>query len=188
MNEEENLIVNQEKEDVVTGATQENEEVTNNVVEQVEQRPVFTQEQVNDIVRERLNKQEQRLFSRYGIQSRDDLDVIASKANSYDVMVERFDKQKQDLFKLNEELAFLKNNINVDKYDDIRAYFKGKNLNFNNENLVSELATHSEWLAPVIENKKPITTIKTLGIEPSSTPIGLTDAEKVAKLFGLKKI
>ena len=148
---------------------------------------LFSQEQVNNFVRARLDKYEKRLFKHYGVEDRNGLNELFGKAQSYSVMEERLNNQKAENATLREENAFLKNKINPAKYDDVRAYFKGKELEFNEENLINELQSHGEWLS-VEEVAKPQTTIKALGSDPNMNVPKQDEKAVAAKLFGLKKL
>ena len=125
----------------------------------------FTQEQVNEIVRERL----ERTYKGYGANSKEELDAL-------------FESSKKN----GKELAFLKNNVNPSREGDIDAYFKGKGIDFNGENLAKELSTHPEWLNQA-KAEEERTTIKVLGSD-GRTPIPqASEKDEAAKLFGFKK-
>lgn len=109
----------------------------------------FTQEQVNDIVRNRLEKQSNTFYGRYGVGSKEELDELVGKAQSYDVMNEDYQKLNDNFVAMQTENAFLKNNIAPEKYEDIKAYFKGKEKAINDENLKAELESHKEWVRQV---------------------------------------
>lgn len=187
MQEEEKMT--QEQNEAITVDSQDEavqEEESNTDTPEIE---TFTQEQVNEFVRNRLDKYEKRLYKRYGVEDKNGLDDLVGKANSYSVMEEMFNNQAGELANLREQNAFLKNNINPEKYDDIRAYFKGKGLEFNEEALINELSTHNEWLVQKEEENKPkTTTITTLGADAQlSTP--KPDEKSLArKVFGLNNL
>lgn len=188
--ENENLTQGQEQDNTVVVENQENEEVKTEGNEEsnpAESTTTFSQEQVNNFVRSRLEKYEKRLFKRYGVEDRDGLNELFGKAQSYSVMEERYNNQKAENASLKEENAFLKNKINPAKYDDVRAYFKGKELEFNEENLVNELKSHGEWLS-VEEASAPQTTIKAIGTDPQMSIPKKDEKAEAAKLFGLKKL
>lgn len=156
---------NQEQEQVNTST--ENQETT------------FTQEQVNDIVRERLERNRNSIYSRYGVNGKDELDALVGKAQSYDVMNEQYNSMTEELNAIKQENAFLKNDVNLEKKDDILAYFKGKGIELNADTLKQELETHKEW-----ENvNKNTTTIEALSSEESHNT-ELSDKEKVLRMFG----
>lgn len=144
----------------------------------------FTQEQVNDIVRARLERSQARIFNRYGVKNKTELDELIGKAQSYQVMFERYGLMKDENSNLKQELAFLKNNINPERKDDIMAYFKGKEIEFSNDSLVNELATHPEWLNPVQVDDKPKTTFSVLGASDVETE-RVNEKDEMAKYFGL---
>lgn len=181
MQEQENQM---QEQSVDTATTMENDnqpEQENDVNENIDENvKTFNQEQVNDFVRERLNK----FYKRYGVENKQGLDELVGKAQSYNIMEERYNNAMSELSSYKEMNAFLKNNINPDKYDDVRAYFKGKELEFNEENLVNELQNHGEWVN-VVENK-PQTTIKTLGTDNSRQKPIKDEKEIASKMFGLK--
>ena len=145
----------------------------------------FTQEQVNKIMRSRIERDRLSFLKRYGVEDRDGLDSLIGKAQAYDIMKERYEARGTEIAELKEKLAFMTNNINPDREDDIRAYFKGKGLEFNEESLVNELETHPEWRNVVQVDNKPKTTIEVLGVEHRDRNIPETDAEKLRIIFGV---
>lgn len=178
MNDEEKLLDN-EQEEVQDTATETKEDEGSGTPQ------TFTQDQVNDFVRNRLEKYQSRLYNRYGVNDKNELDELVGKSQSYDVMKEKFEATQNELAQFREENSFIKNNINPEKYEDIRAYFKGKGIEFTNENLINELATHNEWLTPKQVSDKPTTTIQAIGnLKQESRKFDEREAAK--KLFGLK--
>lgn len=186
MDENENVA----GEEVVT-ANDQQEEVENNTQtetteeqsktdteEQVEK--TFNQSQVDEFITNRLN----RLYKRYGADDKKQLDEIVGRAQSYEMMKEQYEGLENENKQLKEKIAFLENSINPERYDDVRAYFKGKELEFNNDSLVNELNSHPEWRA-VAKSDKPQTTITKLSAD-RGTAIQDTETEyqKAMKLFG----
>lgn len=177
--EQENVGLN-----VDTTATDVSNETENNV-ESAETQKGFTQEQVNEIIKERLERANNSLYKRYGVADKNGLDTLIQKANSYDLMAEQYNGLENERNSLMEKLTFIENNVNPDRYDDVRAYFKGKGLNFDKNNLVSEIATHPEWLNQVAKQ----TTISTIGANSGQVPSSEeSEKEIAAKLFGLPKL
>lgn len=172
---------------VVENENNENVEETQAQDVETKEANTFSQDQVNDIVRSRLERYEKKLFSDYGVENRDGLNELIGRAQSYEVMKERYDTQKLENASLKEENAFLRNKVNPNKYDDIRAYYKGKGLDFSEESLINELKTHGEWLS-VAENTAPQTTITALGTDPQMSIPKKDEREVAAKLFGLNKL
>ena len=79
-----------------------------------------------------------------------------------------------------EENSFLKNNVNPDRYDDIRTYFKGKGLDFSNESLLEAIKTHPEWINP-----SNATTIKSLGLEEHKKAPDVSEKQIASKFLGV---
>ena len=57
----------------------------------------FTQSQVNEIMRERIKRTQNSLLNRYGVQSRDELDGMIGKAQSYQIIKEKYEEQGYQL-------------------------------------------------------------------------------------------
>ena len=157
------------------------EEVASNKKEEVSS---FTQNQVNDIVRDRLKRAEEKIYNRYGVNDKNELDSYVGKAQSYDVMKERYNGLKDENYSLKETIAFKNNDVNPNKIDDVRTYFKGKELEFNEDNLKNELLTHPEWKNYDVKAKDNITTIKTFGNEKTEIKSEDEDA-KQKRIFGI---
>lgn len=185
---------NEEK--VTTEPTMQEEQVDNTAIN--EQQVVtenadttsksFTQEQVNDIVRARLERSQARLFNRYGVGDRKGLDELIGKAQAYQVMNERYNGLKNENSNLKQELAFMSNNINPTRKEDIIAHFKGKGMEFSNDNLVSELATHPEWLNPTQKDDVAKTTIRVLGNSVENERQRVNEKDEIAKLLGYSRL
>lgn len=181
-----------QEENVVTATTdveateteQENVEEVEENTEQEETPKTFTQEQVNEMVKARLDRDRKSIYKRYGVEDRSGLDDLIGKAQSYSVMEERYNAIQSEVNSLRESNAFLKNNINPERYDDIRAYFKGKEIPFNEENLKNEIATHSEWVTKSGEEVSPKTTIQSLGRDVPQKQ-SENEKENAMKMFGL---
>ena len=191
MENEEKVLPSQEtpenNNEVLTVDTPKEEESVEEVKAEESKDGTFTQEQLNDIIRARLEKAQQRLFNRYGVTNRDELDSLIGKSQSYDVMKEKYADLETKNYELEKELAFSKNNINLERQEDIMAYFKGKGIDFNNDNLINELSTHPEWLNPVKVEAKPKTTIETLGSDSTTEMPKVSEKDEMAKIFGLSK-
>ena len=145
----------------------------------------FTQEMVDEIVRNRLERDRKATFKRYGVGDRDGLDALIGKSQAYDVMKERYEGIKTENSALREKMALMSNNINPAREGDVRAHFKGKGIEFNETNLVNELATHPEWLNVPKKDDAPKTTITTLGVEHTSVTKHETEEEKQRRIFGV---
>ena len=110
---------------------------------------------INDIVRERLAQDRNARLKKYGYTTEDELDSIVEKGKKYDELKTLNDS----LLKDRENLYFLKARIKDEKIDDVKTYFKGKELDFTLENLIELAKTHPEWLKEEVKGN----TIKTFG-------------------------
>ncbi len=77
---------------------------------------------------------------------------------------------------LREQVAFNEYNIDPERYEDIRIYFKGKGLDLTPENLKAEVESHKEWV-----NK---TNIEKVGADNPQAP-KTNEREEAFKLFGV---
>ena len=189
VNNDENVETPEEKtqeENSATEAEKENpegEEKPN--PDQPEETKTFTQEMVDEIVRNRLERDRKATYKRYGVEDKDGLDALIGKAQAYDEMKSRYDELVKTNASLEEKMAFITNNINPAREEDVRAYFKGKEIEFNETNLINELATHPEWLNVKETNDAPQTTIKTLGVEHTQVNHHESEAERQKRIFGV---
>lgn len=186
------MIDEELQEKVVDTATTEQDEGQVQAEEQLPtakevQAKTFTQEQVNEFVKQRIEKERNSVFKRYGVTNKTELDNLMGKAHSYDVMYERLNKMRNDYNTLNQEYAFNCANINTDKTEDVLAYFKGKGIALNKETLLNEVATHPEWLRVKEVSDKPVTTIERISPQRSEVVME-NEKDKVAKMFNLHKI
>lgn len=142
----------------------------------------FTQEQLNDTIRKRLDEQSKRLCKKYGIVDENGLDEMANKAKSYDELKASYDILAEEVKGLKEQAVLSKNNILADKQDDVRTYFKGKGMDISDESLKELLQTHPEWQPQSVKT----TTIVPLGGDRTE-PRKETDEDVALKMFGFDK-
>lgn len=145
----------------------------------------FTQEQVNDIVRERLERSKKGIYDKLGVTDDAGLDVLIEKLKGYDTIKSQLDTLNADNSSLKEKIMFYENNVLANREDDVRTYFKGKGIAMTTDALKSALETHPEWLKSV-DTPKPTneTTIVPIGSEKSAQPKE-NEEDVTAKLFGL---
>lgn len=152
--EEENKEIKIEEQNVDTQTTNENEthEAATNepITEPKVEEKLLSQSEVNDFVAKRVNETKNSFYKRYGVSNRDELDDLIGKCQSYDEMKERYDNLNNENTSLRQQLTFIKNNIEPSRVDDIKIYFKGKELELNEENLLKELETHNEWVKKML--------------------------------------
>ena len=147
------------------------------------QSTMFTQEQVNDIVRDRLKKADAKFFAKYGLDNAEALDAIVEKGKGYDEIKAQMDLVSSENKGLKEQITLTKNNIIPSKQDDVLTYFRGKGLELNDENLANMLETHPEWTP----NKAPTTTIVEMGAEGTKSNPYVSEEDEALKMFGLDK-
>ena len=135
----------------------------------------FTQEEVNAMIKERLGQ----TYSKYGFDKAEELDEAIGKSQSYAVMKERYSASQTQMAELRAENALVKSDVDPSKYDDIRAYFKGKSLSIDADTLANEVKGHPEWA----RKAEPSTTVSPLG--GSRDEGGEDDDKKAAEMFGL---
>ena len=142
----------------------------------------YTKDEVIELMKKRVNRSHNSFFKRYGVSNLQELDA---KFNGGKELQDNYLGLQNKNAELTREIAFLKNNINPERYDDIIAYFKGKGLDFSEEELVNLLATHPEWLKQQEVEKPTTTTIKSLGVESHTEPKP-NEKELASKLLGVK--
>mgnify|MGYP003296289237 CR=1 FL=1 len=134
--------------DVASEEATKNEETSQAENNDSQPEKKFTQEQVNEMMRKRIEREKNSIFNKhkekYGVENEEGLDEMFKKSQSYDAMKERYENILTAKAELEKELAFLRNNIEPSKEEDILAHFKGKEMEFNEESLKAELQTHPE--------------------------------------------
>lgn len=149
----------------------------------------FTQDELNSIIGERLERSNKKFLEKYGVESFEELDAklksldeakqqLESKISELNTLSEEKNQLTESHKNLIKQYAYLNNNIKDSKIADIEAIFKGKELDINDENLKAELKDHPEWV-------KPIQTIKKLSLDDEKTNNETDDIEKLNKYFGV---
>lgn len=134
----------------------------------------FTQDEVNGIIGDRLERANKKFLERYGVNSFEELDA---KIEKYNVAMNEKTNLEQSNLELNKRIAYIVNSIDDNRIDDIEAIFKSKGLEISDENLKAELSTHPEWV------KKP-QTITELSFIPDKKDNEPNDNEQLNKYFG----
>ena len=175
-NNQENSVVTEQPTGQSTEPAKESETGQQSEVQQPDR--TFTRDEVTKILKRRIDRYQNSVYKKYGVNNLDEFNALIEKAKGYDDIVKSRDE-------LSETVAFLRNNINPDRYDDIKTYFKGKGLQFTEDALKQQLETHPEWLNKVEEvNHKHVTTVTPIGTEPSAKK-GVTEKEMAEKIFGM---
>ena len=140
----------------------------------------ITQEQLNKIVCERLKKQTEATYKKYGVKDDKELDELFKKAKSYDELKATYDTQATELQGYKDRNILSQNKIIPEKVDDVLTYFKGKGLELTDENLKKALESHEEWL-PKAPNT---TTIQAIGTEKQGSKHE-SGRDQAQRLFGM---
>lgn len=142
----------------------------------VEQEKTYTKAEVQALMKRRVDRSHNRVWGRYGVKSFEELDDMI---NDYRSIKDNYASLEAKNNELMRDLTLLRNNTLPEKKDDIIAYFKGNNLDLNEENLISALATHPEWV------KQAPLKIEKIGTEQTD-PIKPDEKEIAARYFGVK--
>lgn len=145
----------------------------------------FTQEDVNRIIKERLERHGKSIYSKYGVEDEKGFDDIFARSEAYSEMKERYESMQSENESLRNELATYRENallnqygISLERYDDVKTWFKGKGEKITEGMLKEALESHPEWK---VEEKK--TTIVPVGSTREEKP---NDSDAIAKkIFGL---
>ena len=195
-------------------------ENSENVEEQIER--MLTQSQVNELIgntrketRDKTrNEVMAEIYGRYGVNGDEELNNIFGRGQAYDVLNEDYNNQGNQLKQVMAENALLKSGISQSRWEDAKAILNAKNLDITQENIISELQTHPEWLGNVqtaqsvqadgmtkpldpqmaeqmaVKPAKPTempSVIRKMGSEVQSMPNDMSEDEQINKWFGLKK-
>lgn len=183
--ENENVAKNEQNENTTstnetTTVVEKNEENDNQIVQNEEDNTTFTKDELNEIVRNRLKREQKSFLKKCGVETDEELNKFIEGGKGYQALKTDLENEKMKSQNLEKELAFVKNEIDMSKKEDIEKYFKEHNLQLDEKNLSTELEKHNDW------KKK---TIKINNISPERGKTEATDEKKrVAKLFGLKEI
>ncbi len=121
---------------------------------------MFTQSQVDEIAGKTRKEAEARtlkkVYSRYGVNSEEELDDLFGNAQRYDTLKEEYDLDSKNykteldskakaFQELSEQVALLRSGIDENRFEDATFILRGKGLDVTLENIQNELATHPEW-------------------------------------------
>lgn len=140
----------------------------------------YTKEEVQNLMRRRVERSHKAFFTRYGVEDLKGLDDLMNKSKQFSDMETEYGAIQLRNSELARENAFLKNNINPDKYNDIITHFKGAGIDFSEEQLLEALKTHPEWL----KVQPQATTIQELGSEAHKATIP-DEKDRASKLLGV---
>lgn len=172
------------------GAKPQEGDGANAVKEDGKEPKTFTQDEVNELVKRRIERERKSIYSKYGFESSEELEQFLGKGQAYDSLKEKCDAAESENQSLKKSLAFMRNDINPSRESDIDAYYKGTGKEFSEDSLKEEIKTHPEWLNPKKADDKPKTTFEKISPERGEdTQMDENDErELVAKLTGLNRI
>jgi hypothetical protein len=171
----------QEKEQVVT--------VDDKKEEEAPAKESYTKEEFenafNEKIKDRLSQKDKAILERFEAKSFEELEARFSKAKDYDSISESYKTAQTKNSELTEKLSFRENNIDPERIDDVRTYFKGKGISFSNEELVKQIETHPEWRAKPASISNDAT-IKKIGTEDDGNgKKQLTKNELLKRAWGI---
>ena len=173
----------------------------------------FTQSRVNELVgRARQEGREsamKELFSRYGVNSDEEMNEVFGRGQAYDGLNDEYSAVQSSYNDLRTENALLRSEVAPERYEDVKLILGGKGMDVTVENIAMMLPSHPEWKGtvnsptvgapapdsatanqPGIPNGTPATAspsssqIRQLSTDATPEPVE-SDEEKAMKLYGL---
>ena len=144
---------------------------------------MFSRAQVEQLMKRRVERSHNSFFKRYGVQDLKGLDDLFEQTKKFKQMQDDYGAINLKNNELLQENAFLRNNVDSNRYNDVKAHFKGNDITFSEEALLEAIKTHPEWLKAQVTT--PTTTINTLGVEQRA---GTSPSEKelASRFLGVK--
>lgn len=105
----------------------------------------YTKERIEELMKKRVEQSHRSFFKRYGVENLKELDDLFYNGSTLQEEVDSLRTRNEELTR---DIAFIRNNILPERYDDVLAHFKGSDLEFNEEHLVELIKTHPEWVKP----------------------------------------
>lgn len=145
----------------------------------------FTRDEVTKIVKTRLDRFSNGFYKKLGFEKAEDFDKVWEARKNYDDVIKERDGLKTTNGEMTEKLAFLANNIDPDRYDDVKTFFKGKGTAFDEAILKEQLGTHPEWVKKAaVAPTKPTTTVTKIGTTKKG-PDSKTEEEVAQEMYGM---
>lgn len=143
----------------------------------------FTQEELNQIVQQRIAETKNKameegrrqaladLYQKYGVNDDGGLDDLFGNGQRYDLLNGEFTSQSQQLNELKAENALLMSGIDRSKFDDVKAILAYNKQEVTPMAIEQALVTHPEWKsAPdTLPAMNPISTGLDANLPPSPT-------------------
>lgn len=136
----------------------------------------FTQDEVNEIVKKRLDKHANSQLKNYGVETQEELDGLLAKGREYQKLLEENERLKTENRDLVKQSLYSKYKIDESRFDDVDTYFKGKELDLTDENLANALTTHNEWVKKIAQVE--------IGAEKQEKDLKSDEDEIRARIFG----
>ena len=158
-------------------APEQVEQVNNTTVEtepqeNADEGKYYTKERIEELMKKRVEQSHRSFFKRYGVENLKELDDLFCNGNTLQDEVNELRTKNEELTR---DIAFIRNNILPERYDDVMAHFKGSNIEFNEEQLVNLIKTHPEWVKPQV---------KQVGAEAHPKP-QLDEKQIASKILGV---
>lgn len=203
----------QQQEDPVAPEVPSTDETSEPTPEPQPVEPTFTQSRVNELVgRARQEGREsamKELYSRYGVNTDDELNEVFGRGQAYDGLNDEYSAVQSSYNDLRTENALLRSEVAPERYEDVKLILGGKGMDVTVENIAMMLPSHPEWkggtigvspantntpdIAPQpatgLPNGTPTVSnsraqIRQLSTDASPEPVE-SDEDKAMKLYGL---
>ena len=141
----------------------------------------FTRDEVTTIVKKRIERAENKLLGKFGIENKDKIQEYLDNHNKslkdLEDLTGKYGELEGQFKSLNREHLYLKNNIIPDKYGDLDKQFTD---DLTEEKLIEVLKKHPEFIKP------KVVVPETLGSTKEGNKTDITEQQMAEKLFGVK--
>jgi hypothetical protein len=128
---------------------------------------LLTQDEVNKIVAGRLRDVTKKLHEKYGVKTEEELDSLIGKGQAHDTLKEQMNKLNEEISALKTDKVLRLNKVRADKFTDVVALLKGRDLPITEENVKNVLKNHPEWL----RKAKPKIVSPIGAVKPGEKPV-----------------
>jgi hypothetical protein len=126
---------------------------------------LLSQDEVNKIVAGRLREANKKIHTKFGVDSEAALEALVGKGQTHDALQGQIKALTEEISNMKFDKVMRLSKIRADKFEDVKAILKSKNLPFE-ENAVKEiLKTHPEWVRKPLE--KVVRPIGNNGAQPT---------------------
>ena len=138
---------------------------------------LFSQDEVNKIIAGRVKEVRSKFLQKYGINSESALDELIGKGQSHSVLESQLEATKTELENLKSEKLLRLSKFRADKFEEVKALLKGKNLPITEANIQEVVKSHPEWIRQPLQ--RVVRPLGNNGAQPK-TP---DEKDMVRKLF-----